>query len=481
MNLRSLAISATLALLPAGEGLGNQLTEADIIKLTKDAPAVKGMKLGANQADLSANQFQEQYSSQLVTGLNYSDSNELPTVTGAPVFAPTSTYSAAIQRKLRNGMAVSLTGLADQRSSNDGKINNLSKSSLEAKVSMDLWKNFLGKFDDQQWQSLQLQRQMQDLEAEINSQSFSYDVRKIYWSLLANRESQRLANGLLSNAKRQLKETKRRFKASVANASDVARLNAQVSSRKNILNSLKMQQTALEQSLVNALPQLAGQQLSLAPVNLETVILDIMQCTNTIQSSSTNPLDNTKYHELLKLLDRKYDRDQSIASSYTDADVQLMGSYKIAGQANTYADSMENINDQTLTGFSVGLQLTIPLGAQKTNSQASLNRAQRNAYEYEKNMLLAQLKAERQAISPQIDLLYASIQEQKRNSQLLKQSSKSIEKQYKQARISIMELIREQDALQDSQLKEIDAYLLVINSLFDYLKMFQETPCKLNS
>lgn len=480
MNIQQLAISAVLCLLPSRALADSQLTEADIIKLVKESPAVQGMKLGAQQAQLNSNQYSEKFGSQALTSVQHTDSNELPNFPGAPVFAPTSTYSVGVHKNFKGGVSASLTAFADQRSSTDGSIANLTKSSFDASLSIDLWKNFLGRQDDKQWQSLELQRKKQEIESEINVSAVSYDVRKTYWALIANRESQKLAKGLLGNAKRQLKETERRYKASVANVSDVSRLKAQVASRSNVLNSLKYQQTALEQHLRSVLPQLAGKPLNLAPVNLDSVILDVMQCTGNIQASSINPLNNTRYAELIDILDQKYEQDRALTSKYSDVDLKLLSTYKISGRSDNYSDSMQNINDETMTGFSMGLQLTVPLGGTKSASKKSLERLQRSSYDFEKRDLLARLKAQRVAISPQIELLYATVEGQKQNTKLLEKSARNIEKQYKQARISIIELIREQDALQDSQLKEIDAYLLVVNSLFDYLKLFQKTPCNLN-
>jgi hypothetical protein len=53
-------------------------------------------------------------------------------------------------------------------------------------------------------------------------------------------------------------------------------------------------------------------------------------------------------------------------------------------------------------------------------------------------------------------------------------------RKYEQARVSINDLIFDQDALLRSELTTIETQLQILNVLFDYLAIYTETPCGFN-
>jgi hypothetical protein len=53
-------------------------------------------------------------------------------------------------------------------------------------------------------------------------------------------------------------------------------------------------------------------------------------------------------------------------------------------------------------------------------------------------------------------------------------------KKYQQARVSINDLIQDQDALLRADLLTIETQLQVLNAVFDYLAIYTETPCAFN-
>ena len=72
------------------------------------------------------------------------------------------------------------------------------------------------------------------------------------------------------------------------------------------------------------------------------------------------------------------------------------------------------------------------------------------------------------------------LETKKENTKLLEVRVNSVEKMYRQARLSQLDLIREQDALADSRMKEVDTNLRVIHIFLDHFKVFTKTPCQLN-
>jgi outer membrane protein TolC len=72
------------------------------------------------------------------------------------------------------------------------------------------------------------------------------------------------------------------------------------------------------------------------------------------------------------------------------------------------------------------------------------------------------------------------IKSQKETNKYLAQSLKVSKRKYKQARISLQELIGEQDSHLQSQLQEIDSNLAIVNTLIDYFSIYMDTPCEFN-
>ncbi len=459
------------------------LTEADFIALARDkSPHLSKLEAASRQQELNLNRFEEKFGATAFANGNYSDTNELSYSPTFPIFGPTQTVSVGVRKSLRKGISSSVALAVDQRSTTDSMIENLTTTGIEASVSIDLWKNFLGRMDQNNFNANLYSLQASQIRSQIQQKEFELNIRKIYWAMIANREAQQLTQELLKNAEKQLSETRERFKASVASRSDVSRLKAQVSVRKNVVKSLQIQRTQLELQIKTLLPSLAEKEyLSLASVNLNQAVENVFQCTEIIKKSNRSPLANTKYSKLISSLDSHFNSRKSVISRHDEIDLKLTGSYGISGRSDSYNNSVRRIEDSTINGFAIALELSAPIGGhtkRTKNSELALEQAR---YESERDALLLNLKAQRKTIMSQIDLLYETIAYQRETTNLLTLSSRDIEKQYRQARISLIELIREQDSLQDSQLNKIDAYLLVINTLFDYLKVFTETPCNINS
>ena len=70
--------------------------------------------------------------------------------------------------------------------------------------------------------------------------------------------------------------------------------------------------------------------------------------------------------------------------------------------------------------------------------------------------------------------------DQKENSRLLRKRLQLERKKYTQARISVVDLINDQDALLSAELDVVSAQYQILSNLFDYLTVFTETPCDFN-
>lgn len=448
----------------------------------KESPRSTQIELGLEKSRLHQAQAEDLYGVSLRANAGYMDSNEKPLSQMSPVFAPTSQGDIGVYKAFSRGMTASVIMSANQRSTTNHSMRRHTRNQTEVQVTMDLWRNLLGKLDQARLDEAHFLREKSEAQSMIHLKGLQVEVRKIYWSLVAAEESIKASDKLLTSAKRQLNEARRRYHESVATAAEVARLRAQVASRQNIIVKLRYQKVQYEKALANFIPSLNEVQLSLKPVDFKAVMEEIEQCVDVIATRPKDPLIDSGYGPLLTFLEQSYEAKKVLSASKSDMDIKLIGSYKIIGsKANSkYGETTQEMFDNGARGSYVGLQLNVPLGSTKNRLASRLSALERLSYRVEKEQIIANLRTQKESIVPLIKLLNEALVNQKSNSALLSRSVRDIERQYRQARLSLSELIREQDALQDSQLKEIDSNLLVIHTILEHFKVFTRLPCTLN-
>ena len=72
------------------------------------------------------------------------------------------------------------------------------------------------------------------------------------------------------------------------------------------------------------------------------------------------------------------------------------------------------------------------------------------------------------------------VRSQKQNTLALEKRLQVQNRKFREARVSANDLILDQDALLNSNLTTISTQLEIINTIFDYLVVFTETPCEFN-
>ena len=68
----------------------------------------------------------------------------------------------------------------------------------------------------------------------------------------------------------------------------------------------------------------------------------------------------------------------------------------------------------------------------------------------------------------------------KTNTTRNKDSLKSVEKKYAQARLDVYQLIGEQERSLNNDLAMVDTQLQIVKAVLEYLSLFSEFPCEFN-
>lgn len=463
----------------------------------KGSPNLDQIESAFQSALIARGEENEKFAAELFGKGSYAETNERALIEFAPVFSPIKQIQMGVRKNMVSGFDTSATVTTDQRTASSpfiGKLKNATTTTLAFTVQMDLWKNLFGRMSRARIENVQLEVEKAKIEKEIQEKTFHISLRRLYWSLVANELSMNTSLELLKTAKQQANETAARFRNSVAEADEVARYNAQVASREGTITFLKYQRELYLTQLKNLLPELSASDLRLGSYDIEKTIYEVLSCTMQVSGREKTPYDFTKYDELVSMLTKIRQRSQMVNERYADVDVKLYGTVRSTGVSlkdtepgktpayyrGNYGGTFDDMTNTNRTGYEVGVQFNMPLGDVKKNTQKSKEL-------YDDKRLLAAIQSTTAKVEnthrefvKTIKLLNEVIGSQKVNSRELEKRLKGMQKKYQQARVSVNEMVLDQDALLQAQLTTIDTQLQILNTIFDYLVVFPDTPCEFN-
>jgi len=466
------------------------LTEDSILNLSKNSAVPELDKIEANLLQAKAEQMKAKdiFGVEGYAGYNYSETDEKGLITFIPVFSPIHQYQAGLKKNFKYGLQADLSATVDNRSSARNNYDSLHTTTYSLKLNLDLWKDAFGRVTRKKLENLDIIAKQSQLESEINKKVFRITLRKIYWALIANNQKLDIAERQYQLSIKQLKDSKKRQRNSIADVSEVARYESQTSSRKGSILLVKYERESLFKQLRNFLPDIAANELVIKNVNVDKTILDVLSCTTLIKTKKLVPYEYTKYDELVSLLKTVQTNTEVIDSSYDNIDLKLSTEFKKVGVGSeetapnssqfegSYDESLNNLED----GFSAGLLLTIPFGKKFSDTKEVTKKYNEKRLKANIRSMDNSLLTTHTEISKSVEYLTEIIQAQRSNSRSLKVRLREMEKKFNQARIPAFQLVQDQDALLDSDIAIVDTQLAMLNTLLDYFVVFSDTPCNFN-
>jgi outer membrane protein TolC len=457
------------------------LTEESLVALLPESNP-DFSRLGANveRARFDENEERERFGWRLFAEGSYQDSQEKSLAFFIPTFGPNYLLALGVKKVLPYGVDAEVSLFGDQQSTQDGSIDAATRTGLHLKASIDLWKNLFGRLDRADLDSQKLMRQQRTLRAKIDKRTIELNLRKLYWSIVANNEQRLVSTELLKTAEYQLSEGKKRSRKYIADKGEIARYQAQVANRRATLLSLQYQRDLFIQQLKEALPTVALANIELGGYDPKTITADVLVCVGRINQAKEVPWDYTSWDETLKLLAEHYQQQKLQSERYSGVDLKLNGQVRLSGVDRGYSDSFADFGENGQPGYEVGLRLEMPLDASERRSKKARQAADQMEFEADRQQILAKVHAHHSQIMVLISVLQQSILRLDENNESLRVSIAEMKSKYRQARVSVNELIQDQDSLLQGLLTRIDANLQVIHTLLDYFKVFTDEPCKLN-
>jgi outer membrane protein TolC len=454
------------------------LSESALSKLSDDVPTIQQIELLSDSAKLGYLGMNDAFTPNLTASAYYSENKEKQLNRFAPVTSPIKDFSLGVEKPTSLGMKLGAKIFAQQTT--NSFVTSSTTTGISAELAMDLHKDFLGRITKTELDNRKMEADKADLEKKISKKAFIQNLRKLYWALVANNEAQKITKELLITANQQVKQAEDRFKNKVADSGEVARYRSQVAARTASLISLQYQQSNLHQRLKEMIPSLASKTIVLAPYNLDETVNNVLVCSSMLEQKINSPMDFTLYDEVVQILNGQEQNQKRIDNLYDTWDLALQSEIKKTGKEYTYSESYSDLSSDGRNAYQVGLQLTIPLGSRKKDTREVKEIVNKKKFKAEQEANLAKLEAYHSQMIRSVTLLKQVVANQKINSFNLAKSLKVSQKKYKQARITVEQLVQEQDGFLNSNLAEIETKLNIINTLLDYFSVYTETPCNLN-
>ncbi len=458
---------------------GFLLSEVSLEKELKDGvPTIEKIEAQSAQREFEYSQSEEKFAPSLQFRTEYLNSNEKSFISYIPVTQKNLGQTISVKKMTQYGTELSASLYSHQNSNNI--YNNATTTGVGVSVGLDLYKDFLGRSSRAIVENKEIKSKRAKLEKNLQKRNFVVQMKKLYWAIVANAESLKISRKLLSSSEEQLQISKRKFKSGVSDQGEVARYEAQVAQRKAQIISFEYQRSNLFRQLKELVPTLSRKDIVIADYDVDKTVEEVLICSEYIKTLEETPYDSSYYDEIIEILLEEQRLDEKVTSLYSDIDIKLMVSYDSTGKDFGYSKSIDDFQDDGRNTLAMGLQINIPLGRSKSNSEELLNKVQKRMYLAQQLESKAKLDAFHTQTVQSIDYLREVIKNQKRNSFFLSKSIAESKRKYRQARITVEQLVQEQDSLLNSDLQTIESNLAVIHTLYDYFSVFGQTSCSIN-
>jgi hypothetical protein len=456
------------------------ISESSLKAYSKKTPSSDKADATLISAKIAFSEYQDNFSLGAFASSRYATTKEKAFISIAPVYSPQSNYEIGFKKRFALGLEAKTAINSDTKEFVfSGSKDERTSTYLSMKLSVDLWKNILGKLDKANLDSRSILLKQGEIKKKISNHNFLITLRQLFWQMVANQNAQNISESLLKSAKKQVRDANSRRKNSAADKGEVARYKALASSRLSSLTYLKFQREKLTRSLKRLIPELTDKAIVIKDYDLDRVVGKVMSCINTIKSSEKIPYEHTLYDELITEIKGFHQKQLKITNTYDDIDLKLSTTLSSKGVESNKSESFDETFNGKRTGFEVGVMLTIPLGFSSKTEEQKI-KANRLKASYESREIIQELASTHKFIFRSITHLLSTVEAQADSRKNLKIRITDMKRKYHQGRITVSEYINDQDSLFQTELQILESKTMILGVLFNYLGIFTETPCEFN-
>lgn len=275
-----------------------------------------------------AERTKAKYDPTIVAGLQYQRSSEDAIVPVQPIFDPQTSINIGLRKNFQYGVVLQADAFANQVTSQDGSIKDATQVGFRLQAEFDLWKNFLGRLSQAEFQSAEAQTKVASLQKKIDRRSLLTNIRKLYWELVSVESSIRLSQRLVQSAQKQYSDTRKRRADYVADKGDVARSKAQVLSRKSSEQFLELRHQILKNKLSDLIPELHSMDWHVYTEQITARTAQANTCISKINSDVSVDQKYSYFPSIIDLIGEKSRSDLKLASSVSQLDLKVVGKFQ---------------------------------------------------------------------------------------------------------------------------------------------------------
>lgn len=453
--------------------------------MTNNVPSIEKINAMVVQSDLDLTQYNQKYSTTVNGQANYNGvSGDVFNGYQGQFDDPARNYGLSVNQNLPVGMNLNVgiyNNFAKTYNYQPGEnINSQYDSSLEAKLTVDLWKNLLGYTERAEKLGLKFNQEETKEQAKLETTKFYNEIRKIYWKLSIDNTLTKIYDRLIKQAILQEDNVRKMYKASVADRGDLARAAAVVNTRKANLSSLKYSMENMKRELSNLIPELNGKKLEFDFGTFDGVENSIKACYKKIKNQKETPLNLTSYTKIINYKDEKINANLKALERYSDADVTLEASAASLGYGKENGDSFDDMSNAEQKDYSIGLNISVPFGSAYSDTKENQMKILKMQHNAEKKEIMSNLVSFHNYFATSMQNLINVMQDQEAYRDNLTIRVESMRTKYNQGRISLSELIQDEDSLFESELALVNSYYNIISLMIDYFSVFNDFECDFN-
>ena len=456
------------------------------VLINNDIPSIEKINTIVIQSNLEKTRYNQKYSPFIKADMNFAGvDGDMYDGYNGNFYNPNNKISVSLNQNTPLGINFDL-GIYDGYSkffnySPNGNLNySQYDSSLEAKLSIDLWKNLLGYSEKYEILGLKINEQEKQEQANIEKIKFYNEIRKIYWNLNVSNSLKKIYTSLIKQAELQERNIKKMYKSSVADRGDLARATAVVNLRRSNLLSLEYNINQTKQQLSNLIPILNDKELVFEYTNYDKSKNKIFTCFNKIKKEKDTPFNLSSYTKLIEYKDKKIENNLKSLERYSDVDIKLEAKAKSLGFGDDNSNSLEDMSKAKRRDYSINLNLSVPFGSNYTNTKENQTKILKMQHNAEKKEITSNLTSFHNYFSTTLTNLFQIREQQKEYRDNLLIRVKSMRTKYNQGRISLSELIQDEDSLFESEVSIIRTNYNIIALMIDYFTIFNNLDCDFN-
>ena len=355
----------------------------------------------------------------------------------------------------------------------------LNRSGLTLSYTMDLWKNFLGYQTLTNKLNLELNKKQAEVNAYIQKNNFYYSMRRLYWQVVIKNKKLEFYKEMVLQAEKNLEIVQKKHKSYIADKGDLAKAKANLDIKKVAYDNIKIDIEQTLQQFKYYMPDLIDKNITINPFDLTDTFNTIMICNKDIYKNKTTEWKNlSTYNEYISFMDDIIENEIKMVSREDDIDLNLAIDVNFRGVDSDLSSSYKDLRGLDRNDYAINLNLSKSFG--DNNIEEDKIKLLKMNYNVTKNNTLASMGSFYTSYENIMKNMFIRLNNLHRYRINMEATVKNVTTKYNQGRASLTDLLDEQNNLIDANIQLIDMEGIIIDTILQYLNIFDKTLCDFN-